>query len=135
MIWLDMDGTIANLYGNKNWLEELRAYSVAPYRNAKPMVNELQLEELLAAGYGLGIISWCAGYHNNKEYDKQVRQAKREWLKENYPNIKFEHIHIVKFGTPKEKFYNIGDMLIDDEELNRKNWKGQAYHPNDFFFN
>ena len=30
MIWFDMDGTIANLYGVENWLPMLRAYDPTP---------------------------------------------------------------------------------------------------------
>ena len=38
-IWLDMDGTIANLYGDPNWLEKIRAYDASPYANALPLLN------------------------------------------------------------------------------------------------
>lgn len=31
-IWFDMDGTIANLYGDPNWLEKIRAYDASPLR-------------------------------------------------------------------------------------------------------
>lgn len=134
MVWLDMDGTIANLYENKNWLEELKAFKVSPYENAKRLVEENELLNLIAKGYELGIISWCAGYHNNKEYDKQVRLAKRNWLKENYPNVKFAHIHIVKYGYPKQYFKMAeNDILVDDEKPNRDKWNGKSYHPNEFF--
>ena len=29
-IWFDMDGTIADLYGDPDWLAKLRAYNPAP---------------------------------------------------------------------------------------------------------
>ena len=38
-IWLDMDGTIADLYAVDNWLDMLRAYDATPYVKAKPMTG------------------------------------------------------------------------------------------------
>ena len=39
MIWWDMDGTIANLYGVEGWLPMLRAEDPTPYAEAKVMWN------------------------------------------------------------------------------------------------
>jgi len=33
----DMDGTIADLYGCENWLEDILAERVNPYERAKPL--------------------------------------------------------------------------------------------------
>ena len=87
-IYLDMDGTIANLYKVNGWLEDLHNGNERPYREAERMVEEAELLELVENGYELAIISWLAK-NSNKEYDKKVRTAKREWLKENFPNIEF----------------------------------------------
>lgn len=120
-IWLDMDGTIADLYGQKEWLEDLRAENIRPYKKAKRLVEEKKLIRLgNTVGADFGIISWTAK-EATKEYDREVRQAKKEWLKRNYPNIKFK-IHIVKYGTPKRKFKNENDILFDDEERNLEKW-------------
>lgn len=128
-IYLDMDGTIADLYGVENWLENLVNGNDRPYRVAKRMVNEEVLEELVKAGYELAIVSWLAK-NSNKEYDKMVRNAKREWLKENFPNIQFVEIHIVKYGTPKSRVVKEKTgILFDDEKPNRDEWKGLAIRP------
>ena len=131
-IYLDMDGTIADLYGVENWLEDLIAGNERPYREAERLVEEAELAELVADGYELAIVSWLAK-NSNKEYDRKVRNAKREWLKENYPNIKFTEIHIVKYGTPKSRVVNEKGLLIDDEIPNRREWKGVAVDPKIFF--
>lgn len=131
-IYLDMDGTIADLYGVENWLEDLIAGNERPYRKAERLVEEEELAELVADGYELAIVSWLAK-NSNKEYDRKVRNAKREWLKENYPNIKFTEIHIVKYGTPKSRVVNEKGILIDDEIPNRREWKGVAVDPKIFF--
>lgn len=131
-IYLDMDGTIADLYGVENWLEDLIAGNERPYREAERLVEEEELAELVADGYELAIVSWLAK-NSNKEYDRKVRNAKREWLKANYPNIKFTEIHIVKYGTPKSRVVNERGLLIDDEIPNRREWKGVAVDPKIFF--
>lgn len=125
-IYLDMDGTIANLYGEENWLEKLVNYDPSPYANAKKMVTEETLENLVKLGYELAIVSWLSK-NSTKEYDKMVRIAKREWLKKNFPNVQFVEIHIVKYGTPKSKVVKEKNgILFDDEERNRNEWKGLA---------
>ena len=131
-IYLDMDGTIADLYGVENWLEDLIAGNERPYREAERLVEEEELAELVADGYELAIVSWLAK-NSNKEYDRKVRNAKKEWLKANYPNIKFTEIHIVKYGTPKSRVVNERGLLIDDEIPNRREWKGVAVDPKIFF--
>ena len=125
-IYLDMDGTIADLYGVENWLADLIAGNERPYREAERMVEEKVLENLVKLGYELAIVSWLAK-NSSKEYDRKVRNAKREWLKENYPNIKFTEIHIVKYGTPKSRVVKEKNgILFDDEKPNRNEWKGLA---------
>lgn len=125
-IYLDMDGTIADLYGVENWLDDLINGNARPYREAKRMVNEEVLENLVKLGYELAIVSWLAK-NSNKEYDKMVRNAKREWLRRNYPNIQFVEMHIVKYGTPKSKVVKEKNgILFDDEKPNREEWKGMA---------
>jgi len=132
VIYLDMDGTIANLYKGE-WLSDIRNYNARPYEVADRLVEEATLLNLVAKGYTLGIISWLAK-NSNAEFDKAVRNAKREWLKANYPNVEFTEIHIVKYGHPKQYVANVkGQILVDDEEPNRKAWDGKAYEPQDFF--
>ena len=128
-LYFDMDGTIADLYSVKDWLPKLEAGDPSPYIEARKLVNLCELGamccELKAMGYKIGIVSWlCKGA--TKEYDKLVRQAKRDWLKKNFP-IRFDEVHIVKYGTPKH--YIVKDkngFLFDDEERNCKGWKGVA---------
>ena len=125
-IYLDMDGTIADLYGVENWLENLVNYNDRPYRIAERIVEEEVLVNLVNSGYELGIVSWLSK-NSSKEYDKMVRNAKKEWLRKNFPNIHFSEIHIVKYGTPKSKVVKEKNgILFDDEEKNRNEWKGLA---------
>ena len=79
-IYFDMDGTIADLYGVKGWLEKLDSHDPTPYMEALVMHRMATLARLIRKvqkkGYTVGIISWLAK-HSNAEYDKAVEQAKR----------------------------------------------------------
>ena len=130
-IYFDMDGTIANLYGVENWLDMLRSENALPYESATPLVRMSQLARLLnklqAEGYIIGIISWLAK-DSTETYDLEVKKAKINWLRNHLKSVNFDEIKIVPYGTPKEKTVNYPNgILFDDEEQNRKNWKGQAY--------
>jgi hypothetical protein len=133
-IWLDMDGTIADLYSVIDWLPMLRAENTKPYKDAKPLLDEIQiafLQEYIAAGGNVGIISWTSKCGSAK-YNKRVRAAKVNWLKKHLP-LPYAEIHVVKYGTPKSKFGKVGDILVDDEERNildyAKGGTRLAFHP------
>ena len=130
-ISIDMDGTIADLYSNPNWLEQLRAYDPTPYLTAKPLVrmNVLarRLNSLRKRGYRIAIVSWLSKV-STKEYDEAVTAAKREWLTRHLPSVSWDEIVIVPYGTPKENYcHGEKDILFDDEERNRMNWTGMAF--------
>ena len=128
-IWLDMDGTIANLYAVENWLPKLRAFDPDPYRHAEPLVRMATLARLLnnrqRKGYKICIVSALSKV-SNAEYDKAVINAKCEWLAEHLPSVHFDEIHIVEYGTPKSTCGK--GILFDDEEQNRIEWNGTAYN-------
>lgn len=130
-IYFDMDGTIANFYGVNGWLEYLKAEDATPYEIANPLLRLSVLARVLnnlqRKGYTIGIVSWLAK-NSNEDFDKKVAQAKIHWLKIHLKSVKFDEIHIVKYGTPKEEVVNFPNgILFDDEEPNRNNWKGNAY--------
>ena len=130
-IWFDMDGTIANLYGDEKWLEKILNEDATLYANAKPLVKMTSLARLLNRlqrnGYEIGIVSWLAK-GSSKNYDTAVTAAKRKWLKTHLKSVNFNHIDIIGYGEPKENGRN--GILFDDEELNRRNWNGTAYNVN-----
>lgn len=122
----DMDGTIANLYANNNWLEKLRAEDPEPYKCAMPMLkmNTLarKLNELQRKGYRIAIISWLSKV-SSPSYDEAVTTAKLEWLNKHLKSVSWDEINIVPYGTPKVKFSNGIDILFDDEKNNREIWE------------
>jgi len=130
-IFFDMDGTIADLYGVNNWLDYLLASDTLPYEVAKPLVklNSLAriLNRLQRNGYKIGIISWLSK-SGSDEYNDAVAEVKKNWLRKHLASVKFDEIHIVNYGTPKQVFAKTAnDILFDDEKPNRDNWTGKAF--------
>ena len=130
-IYLDMDGTIADLYAVPNWLKMLRAENPTPYIQAEPLVwlsaLARHLNRLQRNGYIIGIISW-GSKHATPEYDEAVAKAKNFWLNKHLPSVKFDEIHIVPYGTPKSTVAREKNgYLFDDEENNRAEWGINAF--------
>jgi len=132
-IYFDMDGTIADLYGQKNWLKKLRAEKTAPYEKATPMVDmkalKATLNNLRKKGYKLGIITWLAK-DSTPEYKQATRVAKIDWLDKHFGIGYFDKIHMVQYGTPKHQVATIKDsVLFDDNQEVREAWNiGTAYN-------
>lgn len=126
VVVFDMDGTVADLYAVSGWLECLRAEDVRPYVEAQPMYDMQALREVLMmlkeCGWIIAVTSWLSK-DSSREYDREVRKAKREWL-EKY-NFPADEIHLVKYGTTKANCTRgLGgyQVLIDDNEAVRKGW-------------
>ena len=133
-IYFDMDGTIADLYGVDNWLEDLLHENVRPYAEARPLIN-LQalariLNRLIRDGYSVNVISWTSR-GGSAEYNREVAKVKIQWLKTHLKSVKFSKIEILPYGTPKELY---GDgILFDDEKHNRESWGKGAYTEKEIF--
>ena len=132
---LDMDGTIANLYGVEGWLEMLIAHDETPYAITEPLLRlnllARRLNTLQRNGYNIAIISWLSK-SGNADYNERVTVAKLEWLAKHLPSVTWDRITIVEYGTPKETFCETPfDILFDDEEKNRENWNGVAFDVDD----
>ena len=122
----DMDGTIADLYGVENWLEDLRNENARPYEVAKAIYDKVVLNEILemlkAQGWRIVVTTWLA--KDSTEYYKNlVRQAKLQWLAEQ--EFPFDEIHLVAYGTTKANCTRkLGgfQVLVDDNEQVRNGW-------------
>ena len=122
----DMDGTIADLYGVGNWLEDLRNENARPYEVAKAIYDKMVLNEILemlkAQGWRIVVTTWLA--KDSTEYYKNlVRQAKLQWLAEQ--EFPFDEIHLVAYGTTKANCTRkLGgfQVLVDDNEKVRNGW-------------
>lgn len=137
MICFDMDGTIADLYAVENWLPMLRAFDPTPYEVAEPMWEMTELASLLrkcqTIGIEVRIITWLSK-DSNPDYDRAVREAKRNWLAE--MDFPFDHFHGVQYGATKAdsiRRYLAEDetaILFDDNAKVRNGWHmGEAIDP------
>ena len=123
----DMDGTIADLYGVDNWLDDLQNDRVRPYKVCKPIYDTQTMNDLIArlkeVGYKIIITTWLA-MNSTKEYKREVRKAKLNWLDE--IGFNYDEIHLVQYGTTKadctRKYKNVEQILVDDNEEIRKGW-------------
>lgn len=122
----DMDGTLANLYGVENWLEDLRAEKVRPYEVAEPMYDMDVLNVILNIfkdmGWKIVVTTWLAK-GASKDYDNLVREAKIAWLEKfGFP---YDEIHLVKYGTTKANCTRKKggfQVLVDDNDKIRNGW-------------
>lgn len=127
-IVFDMDGTIADLYGVDDWLNDLINGDTRPYDIAKPLVNMSALARVLNGlqkkGYIINIISWTSK-NGTAEYNERVKTAKLNWLAKHLKSVKFNNVYIVPYGTPKHEISS--GILFDDEKPNRDKWGVGAY--------
>ena len=130
-IWLDMDGTIANLYAVEGWLPMLRSYDPTPYASAEPLVNMSALARLLhnrqKEGYQVCIVT-AFSKSSTPAYDMAVKQAKIEWLNKHLPSVEFDEIRFVPYTYEKNNVNSGNDILFDDEERHLDAWTGTAIH-------
>ena len=128
-IYFDMDGTIADLYGQYGWKADLEAERTTPYRNAKPLLDmrwlARRLNQLQQRGYTIGIISWNCKNASN-DYEAKVIEAKLRWLAQHLPSVQFDEIHIEPYGTPKYEVAEVKEAILFDDELqNLLDWGGE----------
>ena len=130
-LWFDMDGTIADLYSVQDWLKMLIAEDIAPYAQAKTMLNcsafARMLNRLQRDGWKLGIISWTSK-SGSEFYNMGVEIAKRAWLAKHLPSVEWDEIKIVRYGTNTRQVCGDG-ILFDDEQGNRDAWGEHSYEP------
>lgn len=132
IINFDLDGTIADLYGVDDWLNDLINGDTRPYDIAKPLVNMSAFARLLNGlqrkGYIINIISWTAK-NGSADFNERVKTAKLNWLAKHLKSVKFNNVYIVPYGTPKHEISS--GILFDDEKPNRDKWGVGAYDVND----
>ena len=132
-IYLDMDGTIADLYEVNNWLPRLRAYDAKIYAEARPLCNmntlARRLNKIQRKGVKIGVISW-GSKDKNPAFLETVKTEKMRWLRQHLKSVSFDEIHIVEYGTKKTIFHSSpDDILFDDETGNLIDWGNGGFHP------
>lgn len=129
-IVLDMDGTLADLYGYENWQYCLDiAMHTEPYDNAKPLVNIKQLNYVLSLlrlqGWTIIVNSWLSK-NDNAYFHRRIVVAKQNWLSKY--GIVYDRAVFTKYGVDKSECVRDYDIavLVDDNETVRNSFKGYA---------
>lgn len=127
VVYLDMDGTIADLYGEQDWLSKLRKEQSGLFSNLKPMVSESRLLELFPESeYDIRILTMLPK-GASKEYEQVVTAEKNQWLDTYFPSITKRIFK--KYGNNKNLKGSTRAVLIDDNEEIRNNFRGLAISP------
>lgn len=131
IVYCDMDGSIADLYAQKDWLQRLRAESKNLFLTCAPMTTEERLFELFPSDkYDIRILSMTPK-GASKEYCTQVIEEKCEWLDMYFPHLKKRIFR--PYGHNKNLRNSANAILIDDSEEIRKNFRGTALNPAEIF--
>lgn len=126
-VYLDMDGTIANLYGIKNWLPRLRAEDKTIFLECEPMISEKELlNKFPTENFEMKILSMTP-LNATENYCLDVINQKNEWLNKYFPSIT-KRIY-KPYGHNKNLKNSKNAILIDDSEPIRNSWKGIAINP------
>lgn len=129
-IYFDMDGTVADLYGEKDWLNNLRNEHKGSFINLRPLVdmNELAMvcHQLMNLGYSFGVITWLpmgASY----EFERVCEEEKRAWVEEFMPWV--SEFYAQSYGVPKQyaPSKRAAEMiLVDDNAEVRAMWNTEV---------
>ena len=115
IILFDLDGTLGNLYGRKNWLEELKS-EIPIYEDLEPLVNMEELNiianKLKSVGVEFGVVTWLAmGASENYEFITSME--KYRWCKKHIPFI--TEFECQPYGTPKQTNYRNRQCIVIDD--------------------
>lgn len=115
IILFDLDGTLGNLYGRKNWLEELRN-EIPVYEDLEPLIDMKKLNEiaykLKSVGVDFGVVTWLS-MGASESYELITSMEKYRWCKKYIPFI--TEFECQPYGTPKQtNYHNRKCILIDD---------------------
>lgn len=126
-VYLDLDGTIASLYTEKDWLNRLHNEEAGLFLNLKPIINqETLLEKFPKEKYEIVVLSMTPK-DASLEYCEKVKTEKDLWLSEHFPSLT-KRIY-KKYGHNKNLKNSANAILIDDNEIIRNNWRGIALNP------
>lgn len=127
ILYLDMDGTIANLYGLDNWLERLLNEDKTVFIDCEPLITEKQLLTLYPLEkYDIRILSMTPK-NATQAYCESVREQKNVWLDKYFPRLQ-KRLYMA-YGYNKNLKNSKNAMLIDDNDKIRANYKGIALYP------
>jgi len=130
-LYLDMDGTIADLYGIENWLPRLRKSDESIFIECKPIISEKELlNHFPTEKYEIIILSMTP-LGATDEYCENVKTQKDIWLDKHFPSLT-KRIYRA-YGHNKNLKNSQSAILVDDSAPIRESWRGIAINPADLW--
>lgn len=126
-VYLDMDGTIANLYAIDQWLTRLRNEDTTIFLECAQMITQEELFKIFPQEQYEIVILTMTPMNCSKEYHNQVIDQKNAWLDKLFPQLT-KRIFL-KYGHNKNLKNSANAILVDDSEPIRKSFRGIALNP------
>ena len=123
VVYFDMDGTIADLYGVSNCFKRLDNMDATVYSEAKPIDKYINmLKEFHTMGYKVIILS-ALGMVSSKRFDKDTIRNKGIWL-DTYVGKEYIDERIYIPNTKHKELYQLfgKGILVDDDDRVLMNW-------------
>ena len=102
-IYMDLDGTVYDLYNVVNWLEKLNLEDAQVFSEGDFIGNYNEFWEicnkLLAKGVQFGVITWLP-MQASLEYETECTEIKRLWAKKFMPFV--TEFTAQSYGVPKQ---------------------------------
>ena len=102
-IYMDLDGTVYDLYNVVNWLEKLNLEDAQVFSEGDFIGNYNEFWEicnkLLAKGVQFGVITWLP-MQASSEYETECTEIKRLWVKKFIPFV--TEFTAQSYGVPKQ---------------------------------
>lgn len=131
-IFFDLDGTVFDLYGKKNWLKSIETETAGLFtewgdnNGFLSKIDQYDLKkyanELINKGYTFAVITWLP-MGCSPEYAEICRREKIEWVRKSMPFV--DEISVMPYGVPKQ--YGIVTkadkmILLDDNAEIMQMW-------------
>lgn len=132
-IYLDLDGTVYDLYNIEQWEEKLRAEQPNMYNQNRPLFTpriHIIVSALLRFGVKFHVITKLSKTAT-KNYAELTSEEKRSWVRNNLPFV--SNVSTIPYADHKSNYIRRKDeenILIDDSEYECNDWTGTAYRAN-----
>lgn len=127
VVYLDMDGTIYNLYGIDGWLRGLRSEESGVFSHDERLITEEDLFRYFPPNrYEIRVLSMTPK-GASKKYCAQVIAEKDAWLDHYFPSLT-KRIYRA-YGNNKNLAHSEDKILVDDSEAIRSTFRGTAIAP------
>jgi hypothetical protein len=125
IINFDLDGTLYDLYGKINWLEDCRTGAKGTFTDGNDLVDMVEFVKACKAlqrkGNEVNVITWTPNT-NDKNALLEAELQKIKWITKKM-NC-FNRIRLMNYGVTKTMYMvkDATNILFDDNEGNRNEW-------------